>query len=215
MKLLILVTLLSMCSLTGASADLIYSDGSINESSDRTPIANWPQTFTVPKFDPSLGTLDGMIFEMWSGFWSRANWTSASDYTQPVLYSNQITFMASVEDGDFASVFTSYWDTCLASDKRLSIETYNHSTSNFYRPDDQQILDWFTGTGDKVVTVTPSETPSITAYTTLEGVTYQTEVYTDYWYVEYDYTPVPEPSSLAAFAAFAGTGLMMTRRRRS
>jgi hypothetical protein len=214
MKLLILATLLFMCSLAGASADPIYYDGSINESSEQIPFANWPKTFTVPKFDPSLGRLDAIVFEIWGGFWTRMSWTGALDGNQPVIYNDSVTFMASVEEGNFAYLWTINNEICNASLKSLSVVDSGSSTTTYYRPDDQQYLDWFTGTGNKVVTVTPTEDPVWEAWTTLTNVTFQTTLYIDYWSVEYDYTPVPEPSSLTALAAFAGTGLMMMMRRR-
>jgi len=223
MKIIAFATLLLALAATCVSAATVVQTASMPAST-----TNAYTTLSVAKFDPSLGTLNSVKFDLSSTFTSTLSWTntgSGAGYitwgvVDPTIQLNAPDSSALIGSQCLGWIIFAGTQTAPVSPATSGIKVLagaNYSDTKSVSGACSQIitdgLSAYVGSGSVALPFS-AEVPSFALSTTGgNGIrTLATHATADLT-VTYDYTPVPEPSSILALVAGLGSLAAFRRRR--
>ena len=223
MRIVVAIAVLTVmaAALPAGAATVSYSDTILSKTT------NWLDSFTLSKFDGSLGTLNSITLTLQGTVLGDAKFESLDASPTTVTLNLTSTLILKRPDGSTlvqVIPLVSTTDNASAFDTAINFggtsgKTYtgltNTITDSFTSPLPASDLALFTGAlGDTIILPITA-----TGYSTGSGsgnlITQFSTNASAYATVVYDYTPVPEPSSMVALLAGMGGLAGLIRRRRN
>lgn len=186
----------------------------------------WSEDFTLPQFDPSLGTLNSITFTLQGTVNGDAKFESLDAQPSTVAMDLSSTLQLQRPGGtilvqviplastvDNVGAYDGTIDFGGSSGKTYSGLSDTKTDSFISNPPSASDLTLFTGTGNIILPVVATASSSSSGPGSL--ITQFSTKASAYATVVYDYTPVPEPTGMIAMlAGFSGLVGFVRRRRR-
>ena len=221
MRILIAVVVLAVmaASLPAGAATVSYNDTILSKTT------NWIDSFTLTKFDGSLGTLNSITFTLQGTVLGDAKFESLD--TSPTTVTMNLSSILTLQRPDL-STLVQVIPLCSTTDNAGPFDTVidfvgesgktyiglsNTAINDFTSPPPASDLALFTGSGNIILPITA------TGHSTGSGsgnlLTQFSSNASALGTIVYNYTPVPEPSSMVALLAGIGGLAGLIRRRRN
>jgi hypothetical protein len=205
-------------------------------------VGSGSDTLVLSQFDSSLGTLTGVTITFYvdkTGGLAQAD--NDSDVEGSISFTQSVSAIFETDDVSLVTTDLTAVDTSLSADSisgELTLEaTTGDSTDSFDKTDDVDYVEWdptdasdsssasiseaaweagdtgYIGTGNFSITVSGTQSTTTNGLGGVQSAQVVSSV-SGYASVTYEYTPVPEPSTYAAFIGFAALALACIRRRK-
>jgi|CXWL01.1.fsa_nt_gi hypothetical protein len=209
------------CALIGCLSSTAVADSVSFSDSIPVQLTDWSLSVSIPRFDPLLGTLDSIDFEISGHVEGSVQFESLDSAPSTVM--TTLAAVISLQRPD-TSVITSVLPAFATSDNLLefdgNIDFGGDSGRSYFdivadlmnshtSPPPVSDLALFTGVGNIILPVTADAASTVSGAGNLVGII-STSAGADVM-VTYNYTPIPEPAT--AFLAFAAAAYMLRYRR--